>query len=384
MTDANEMVLTICTDGLKLFMFYKFCNIVNKILFERGHIPTESSGFSRTIRLTIQKWYLNRVALETIKSIMNHMSYDGINHKQIMYTIHLHSDDPSHVIYITYILYGIKKMIKVFEPKLLIKDNDCERQKISKIQQRWVYDYIITMHSLLYSTNYQLTNDLKLNSVGKDYEIVAAVPKVITLQPEQNLSTDLMKITLDSLNPSSYRLLIAYDSRNYMNSLICNYKHTRFLKAVEAVTLIIQSIIYPNQLKANSIPTICALSNTDKFKMIDIDYEKVLATSSLKNNLFRQSLKDHKETTQVQNIKPLSTLDWSMSCNQMYDVFLFMGTNNMDLKNIKKAKKEYEAYFSNTKIKYVFVDADKLIRFWTFYLEIPIILYIKFSNIGIS
>jgi len=39
----------------------------------------------------------------------------------------------------------------------------------------------------------------------------------------------------------------------------------------------------------------------------------------------------------------------------LYDVFLFVGTNKMDLRMIKKAKADYEAYYSNSKIKYVFI-----------------------------
>jgi len=34
--DAYAAVLPICTDGLKLLMFVKFCTIANNILFDQG------------------------------------------------------------------------------------------------------------------------------------------------------------------------------------------------------------------------------------------------------------------------------------------------------------------------------------------------------------
>jgi len=63
--------------------------------------------------------------------------------------------------------------------------------------------------------------------------------------------------------------------------------HVKFLKVFEAVTLIIQSITYPNIIKANNKPTICALTPY-KFKMIDVDYELALSTKSLEKYLFKE------------------------------------------------------------------------------------------------
>ncbi|XP_060847363.1 uncharacterized protein LOC132926954 [Rhopalosiphum padi] len=166
------------------------------------------------------------------------------------------------------------------------------------------------------------------------------------------LSTDLMKITLNNLNPSGRRLLIAYDSRSYyMNTINCYYMHVKFLKVFEAVTLIIQSITYPNIIKANNKPTICALTPY-KFKMIDVDYELALSTESLEKYLFKESSKKVNKNNRIRNVKPLTTLQWCKKHNQMYDVFVFLGTNKMDLKRIRKAKANYEA-FSNSKIKII-------------------------------
>lgn len=37
-SDAYKAVSKICTDGLKLLMFVKFCNIANQILKDEGNI----------------------------------------------------------------------------------------------------------------------------------------------------------------------------------------------------------------------------------------------------------------------------------------------------------------------------------------------------------
>lgn len=71
--------------------------------------------------------------------------------------------------------------------------------------------------------------------------------------------------------------------------------------------------------------------------------------------LFQTAGLEQKNNNRVRNVRPLNTLEWSKECNIMYDVFLFVGTNKMDLRMIRKAKAEYEAHFSNSKIKYVFV-----------------------------
>lgn len=37
-TDAYNAVTVICTDGLKLLMYVKFCTDVNTILFDEGNL----------------------------------------------------------------------------------------------------------------------------------------------------------------------------------------------------------------------------------------------------------------------------------------------------------------------------------------------------------
>ncbi|XP_026819185.1 uncharacterized protein LOC113557842 [Rhopalosiphum maidis] len=183
-TDAYAMVLTICIDGLKLLMFYKFCNSAAKLLYKNGYISTKSSGFGGGTQKVLRKWYLSKEPLETIKAIMKHKTYCGINHKHVMGTTHLYSKDPSHQIYITYISFGIKRMVQTYEEKLLIKDNDSKEEKLSKTLQLYVYNYINEAHRIRDSTNSKLAKDLKWNNVGKDYEIVVSKmlksPKVLT------------------------------------------------------------------------------------------------------------------------------------------------------------------------------------------------------------
>jgi len=52
--------------------------------------------------------------------------------------------------------------------------------------------------------------------------------------------------------------------------------------------------------------------------------------------------------------RPLDTINWARKNEKKVDVFLFLGTPEMDLKDIRKTKANYEA-FSNSKIKYVFI-----------------------------
>ncbi|KAE9528516.1 hypothetical protein AGLY_012087 [Aphis glycines] len=492
-TDAYAKITTYCTDGLKLMMFFKFCSTATKILYEKGYITKRSSGFGEGARTAIRKWYLNREPLETVKFIMQYKTYHGVCHKQIMNTIHLRSNDPSHQVYITYVLHDMKKLVDIYETKLLIQDDDTSEEILDKIQQKCVYNYIKKVHRIDNPTNSKLTSDLKWNDLGKDFKIVVskmlqsskvltnyvqqlplnilldntfsfsqhrlfhnlrgrigcmefimrfnnikeiqeseihpfesyleylrytktgptvyALNKtkeftknmlfdtnmdgagcsnniVLTKKKKENkslrliksqnkfcktdvyfmkplpthspklqelLSTNLMKITLNNLNPTNRRLLIAYDSRSYYISAVsCRYMHVKFLKVCEAISLIVQSIAYPNQLKANNKPTIIALQNGHKFKIVDVDCDLIWKTASLEYRLFGNTAAlEQKNNNRVRNVKPLDTLVWSKECNIMYDVFLFVGTNKMDLRMIRKAKAQYEAYFSNSKIKII-------------------------------
>jgi len=62
--------------------------------------------------------------------------------------------------------------------------------------------------------------------------------------------------------------------------------HVKFLNVSEAISLIVQSIVYPNQLKANNKPTIIALKNAHKLKMVDVDCDIIWKTASLEYRLF--------------------------------------------------------------------------------------------------
>jgi len=53
-------------------------------------------------------------------------------------------------------------------------------------------------------------------------------------------------------------------------------------------------------------------------------------------------------------IRPLNTINWAIKQEKIVDVFLFLGTAEMNLRSIRKTKANYEAY-SNSKIKYVFI-----------------------------
>lgn len=46
-------------------------------------------------------------------------------------------------------------------------------------------------------------------------------------------------------------------------------------------------------------------------------------------------------------------MNWAKENNKKYDVFVFLGTNKMNLKNINKAVKEYQEFLKKS-VKYVF------------------------------
>lgn len=54
----------------------------------------------------------------------------------------------------------------------------------------------------------------------------------------------------------------------------------------------------------------------------------------------------------IPDVNPLSTMIWAKEKKKECDVFVFLGSNKMDLKNIKEVKKEYQ-HFSNKPVKYV-------------------------------
>jgi hypothetical protein len=59
----------------------------------------------------------------------------------------------------------------------------------------------------------------------------------------------------------------------------------------------------------------------------------------------------HKNYTR-KNIDPLSTINWATKSSKNVDVFVFMGTHDMNINNLVKSKKYYEKY-SGKRVKYV-------------------------------
>jgi hypothetical protein len=95
-------------------------------------------------------------------------------HSEIIINIIMFKYIKGHKIYITYISFGIKRMVQIYEKRLLINDNDSKEQNLSKTLQLYVYNYINEAHRISDPTNSKLVKDLKWNNVGKDYEIVAS------------------------------------------------------------------------------------------------------------------------------------------------------------------------------------------------------------------
>ncbi|VVC28670.1 Hypothetical protein CINCED_3A009897 [Cinara cedri] len=155
------------------------------------------------------------------------------------------------------------------------------------------------------------------------------------------LSEDLIKKTLENLIPSNRRILISYDSRMCMKTKKCFY--TNLLGVDEAITLIILSLIYPETLENK--PTIFALKEKSLSK-IEIDYNQSLTFSNLESVLY----KENKKTTNSDdsNMDHLSSINWARQNKQNYDLFVLLGTNQMNLRNIKKAIKKYQKFSQKT------------------------------------
>lgn len=63
-------------------------------------------------------------------------------------------------------------------------------------------------------------------------------------------------------------------------------------------------------------------------------------------------LNENEKEKVVPCFNPLSVLDWAKENNKVYDIFVFLGSNNMILKDLKKCKQNYHA-FSQKPVKYV-------------------------------
>ncbi|XP_050523905.1 uncharacterized protein LOC126895752 [Daktulosphaira vitifoliae] len=174
----------------------------------------------------------------------------------------------------------------------------------------------------------------------------------ILLKPPPKLSASLIKFlseelinkTLKILKPTGRHILISYDNRKYMKKQNCAYSH--LIKAHEAVSLITLSIIWHEKSQSNK-PIIVGLDDSGKpYNPIEIDYDKNVTYSNLETLMFKSSeVDEYEERNEVINpIHPLSIMDWAKGKQMKYDVFVFLGSNNMHLKNIKKAMKDYSMY----------------------------------------
>jgi len=76
---------------------------------------------------------------------------------------------------------------------------------------------------------------------------------------------------------------------------------------------------------------------------------------------------DEKCISNTNIINTLSTFDWAIKNNKEYDIFLFLGTNTMNLLKIKKAIEEYKSFLKKS-VKYVL-----------FYFNIKRILIINYK-----
>jgi len=71
-----------------------------------------------------------------------------------------------------------------------------------------------------------------------------------------------------------------------MESLTCQYMHVKFVKVIDAIVLITQSIIY--QEKSNK-PLICALfDKCHRFKFIHVKYRHKCTARHIKKCLFEK------------------------------------------------------------------------------------------------
>lgn len=71
-----------------------------------------------------------------------------------------------------------------------------------------------------------------------------------------------------------------------MESVNCQYMHVKFVKVLDAIVLLIQSLVY--QEKSNK-PTICALFDpVHRFKFIQVNYQQKFTVQYFKKCLFKK------------------------------------------------------------------------------------------------
>lgn len=171
-TDAYAAVSTICTDGLKLLMFVRFCTKANNILFDQGFIANTSNSHGRGFCKAMTKWYLNRDPLLTIQHIVRNKRYDGWSHKDVMKLIHLHSDEPCRIMYIIYTLNGIEKVEKLFGSQMKnvsIEDSD---ETFENKQMKFIYNFLYQVEGIKEMDDCSLRYEIQLNRWGHEPEVI--------------------------------------------------------------------------------------------------------------------------------------------------------------------------------------------------------------------
>ncbi|XP_050423592.1 uncharacterized protein LOC126835217 [Adelges cooleyi] len=188
-----------------------------------------------------------------------------------------------------------------------------------------------------------MSKENQTNQIGT---ITLLKPPPQVLQPiVELLSKDLINRTLELLQPTRSRILIAYDCRPYIKLKRCAY--TRLIHIHEAITLITLSLI-GHEKSLNKKPFITCLDDIGKINdPVEIPEDKYLTYEDLKSILYKPPVEpldtDNKDTT-VKPVHPMTVIDGAKEKNMEYDVFVFLGTNNMHLLNIKKSMSEYSKF----------------------------------------
>uniref|UniRef100_A0A2H8U049 SS-A/Ro ribonucleoprotein n=1 Tax=Melanaphis sacchari TaxID=742174 RepID=A0A2H8U049_9HEMI len=171
-TDAYAAVSTICTDGLKLLMFVKFCSVANNILFDQGFLTSKSNSHGRGFIKAMTRWYLNRDPLLTIEHIVRNKRYCGWTHRDVMKLIHLKTDEPCRIMYIVYTLSGIEKVERLFGSKMkdvCIEDSD---EIFENKQMKFIYNFLNQVENIKQMDDCSLRYEIELNRWGHEPEVI--------------------------------------------------------------------------------------------------------------------------------------------------------------------------------------------------------------------
>jgi len=170
--DAYAAVLLICTDGLKLLMFVNFCIKAKNILHAEGYLPNKSSSFGKGFRKAISNWYFNNDPLKTAEMILKHKSYGGWTHKDIMNVIHIHSENPTHQIFIMHTMCGMKKVEEHFGSKLKYVEIYNQNESYENKQLKFIYNFLNNIHNFDQMDNKKLKKEIELKRWGHMYEVI--------------------------------------------------------------------------------------------------------------------------------------------------------------------------------------------------------------------